>query len=78
MWNACKLLLDWLRVIYFHPVKNSSIIDGNEANYYLITRFENRMTTAEEWRGHVSQAGALGFLEGRRREVEERYIKGER
>lgn len=53
-WNACKRLFDWLRVVYFHKVKNSSIIDGNEANWDQMMRHENKMGTAEGWRERMS------------------------
>lgn len=67
--NDFEFSFDWLSVIYFHPVKNFLIINGNEANWDLTRRCENRMRTVERQREQV------GGLAGEKREVEERLCR---
>lgn len=69
VWTA---LLDWLDVIYFHPVTNSSIIYGIEANWDVMMRCENRMKNCRERereRDCQCKTGGAGGGGGLRREV---------
>lgn len=76
-------MIDWLRIIYFHPVKNVSIINGNEVNWDFRIRCENRMRTAEglakpsryKSKAVLGEGGCL--WQKRNVRVEETNVKGE-